>query len=99
MGQAKQRGTFEERQKAAYERIDANIEMRKKEIEEMDALEKRQMEGLGTWANAYFTQMERHNKRNAVATALTRTDFSQLELRVLKSLPEEEQKKYILSAL
>jgi len=98
MGQAKQRGTFEQRQQEAYARIDASIEVRKKEIEELDALEKRQMEGLGTWANAYFAQMEHHNKRNAVATALTRADFSQLELRVLKSLPEEEQNKYILSA-
>ncbi len=52
MGQAKKRGTFEQRQAAAYEAVDANIEVRKKELEEMDALERRQTEAMQNFVNS-----------------------------------------------
>lgn len=75
MGQAKQRGTFEQRQSAAYNRIDANIEVRKKEIEEMDALERRQTEALGNFVNSYVVpRLERQHG------TLMRADYSLVPL-------------------
>lgn len=94
MGQAKQRGTFEQRQKAAYERIDANIEVRKKELEELDAFEKRQTDMMQTYVNnVVVKQMEKI--RDPVAKALITTDFTQLELRILAQNPDALTSSYM----
>jgi hypothetical protein len=94
MGQAKQRGTFEQRQQQAYDRIDANIEVRKKELEELEAFEKRQLNTMQDYVtNVVVKNMER--VRDPVAKALINADYSQLELRVFATLPAEEQQKMI----
>lgn len=86
MGQAKQRGTFEQRQQAAYERIENHIDARKKELEELTAFEQRQNDFIAQIATMTLDRIERENARNAVATALTRTDFSLVGLRSVTEL-------------
>lgn len=79
MGQAKKRGNFEQRQSAAYERVTAGIEVRKKEIEEMEALEKRQLAAMGNFLNArIIPAMERQHG------PLMRIDFSKMPMPVTK---------------
>lgn len=85
MGQAKNRGTFEQRQAAAHERIDANIEVRKQEIEEMDKLEQRQLSAMNTFVNSrIIPQMERQHG------ALMRIDFSKIPLQNTSPLTLDE---------
>lgn len=75
MGQAKKRGTFEQRQSAAYDRIDAHIEVRKKELEEMDALERRQTEAMQNFVTSQLLpQMDRRHG------TLMRADYSLVPL-------------------
>lgn len=76
MGQAKKRGTFDERQQIAYNLIDANVEVRKKELEQLEVFEKRQVEALGGYIQHVFEGIENKNKRDSVANTLTRIDFS-----------------------
>jgi hypothetical protein len=85
MGQANRRGTFEQRQAAAYERIDADIEVRKKEIEELDALEARQMAAMSNFVNNHvLPRLER--APDPVMSTLMRADYSLVELKTLKSV-------------
>jgi hypothetical protein len=81
MGQAKQRGTFTERQEAAYAAVDSNVEVRKKELEELEVFEQRQTAAIGSFITGTFEQIVRNNSRNPIAAALTRTDFSQVPLQ------------------
>lgn len=74
MGQAKNRGTFEQRQQAAYDRIDGNIAIRRQEIEELDKFEQRQSSAMNTFVEAHVLP-RLFNQRNPMAAALTRTDF------------------------
>jgi Ni/Co efflux regulator RcnB len=77
MGQAKQRGTFEQRVDAARSKWNTSIEVQKREMEELDALEKRQLEALGNFVNGQILpHMERQHG------ALMRADFSLIGLAV-----------------
>lgn len=78
MGQAKQRGTFEQRQAAAYEAVDANIEVRKRELEQLDEFEKRQLDAMGRFLNT--TVMPSIERRIG---APIRIDFSQIPMGAL----------------
>lgn len=94
MGQAKQRGTFEQRQQQAYDRIDANIEVRKKELEELDAFEKRQTDMMQNYVtNVVVKNMER--VRDPVAKCLINADFTQLENRIFATLPKADVEKIL----
>jgi hypothetical protein len=88
MGQAKNRGTFEQRQEAAFRHIDADVEVRKKELEELDAFEKRQRDMMQNYVtNVLVKNMER--VRDPVAKCLINADFTQLELRVMSQLQDK----------
>lgn len=77
MGQAKKRGTFAQRQAAAYDTVKAGIEVRKREIEEMDALEQRQLDAMGNFLNTrIIPAMEKQHG------ALMRADFTLVPLTV-----------------
>lgn len=76
MGQAKKRGNFEQRVEQAREAFNSGIEVKKQEIEELDRLEKRQIEALGNFVNQrILPQMERQHG------ALMRADYSLIALR------------------
>lgn len=75
MGQARNRGTFEQRQAAAYEAVEANIEVRKKELEQMDDLERRQTEAMKHFVDSQLIpQMDRKYGH------LMRADYSLVKL-------------------
>ena len=75
MGQARNRGNFEQRQAAAYEAVEANIEVRKKELEQMDDLERRQTEAMKHFVDSQLIpQMDRKYGH------LMRADYSLVKL-------------------
>ena len=80
MGQAKKRGTLDQRIDQAREKFEAGIEVQKKELAEFEALEKRQLEAMGNFLNKQvLPQMERQHG------ALMRADYSQIELSITKA--------------
>lgn len=52
MGQARNRGNLEQRIEQAREKFEATIEQDKQDIVQMEALEKRQREGLQHWVDS-----------------------------------------------
>ena len=75
MGQARNRGNFEQRRAAAYEAVEANIEVRKKELEQMDDLERRQTEAMKHFVDSQLIpQMDRKYGH------LMRADYSLVKL-------------------
>lgn len=76
MGQAKQRGTFEQRQHAAFDMIDRNFDAAKEATEKMNAEEESAKKLLGMLVT---DTLERFDKSGHV---LLNADFSQLEERM-----------------
>jgi len=84
MGQAKQRGTFEQRVEQSRVKWEQGIEVTKKEIQEMEALEQRQLDALGRFVNnQVLPHMERQHG------ALMRADFSLVDMPVTKMSQEQ----------
>jgi hypothetical protein len=85
MGQAKNRGTLEQRVEAARSKWNGDIEVQKKEMEELDALEQRQLEALGRFVNTQvIPQMERQYG------ALMRADFSLIDMPIAAKARADE---------
>jgi hypothetical protein len=76
MGQAKQRGTLEQRIEQSRQKWDAGIEAQKKEIADLDALEKRQLEAMGRFVDTQVMPRLR-------TSPLVRIDYSGIELKTL----------------
>jgi hypothetical protein len=73
MGQAKQRGTFADRQQAAYERIDAGTAKLRENVVELERLE-RESEAMSQTNGLKFVQVY--------------WQYSDIEQRVLPYMPE-----------
>lgn len=76
MGQAKQRGTFEQRQHAAFDMIDRNYSAAQEATEKLDAEEDSAKKLLGM---LIMDTLERFDKSGHV---LLNADFSQLESKM-----------------
>lgn len=84
MGQAKNRGTFEQRVEAARSKWNDSIEVQKKEMEELDALEQRQLTALGNFVNKQIIpSMERQYG------PLMRADFSLIDMPIASAARAE----------
>lgn len=80
MGMAKKRGTLEQRIEQAREKFEAGIEVQRKEVAELDAMEKRQMEALGNFVtNVVAPQMDRQHG------ALMRADYTLIPLPITRA--------------
>lgn len=79
MGQANKRGTFEQRQAAAYDKVEADIDVRKKENEELDAFAEKQEAAIkgyaGSVARAYLKKLDESSH------PLVSIDFSHIPLK------------------
>jgi hypothetical protein len=83
MGQAKNRGTFEQRVEQSREKWNQSIEVQRQDIEQMDALEKRQLEAMGNFLTTrVLPSMERQYG------ALMRIDFTKIPLKATQE-PKE----------
>ena len=84
MGQARKRGTLEQRVEVARSKWNGSIEVQKKEMEELDALEKRQLEALGNFvSNQVIPQMERQYG------PLMRADYSLIDMPIASAARAE----------
>lgn len=77
MGQARNRGNFEQRVEQAREAFNTDIDAKKQDIAGMEALEARQIAAMGQYVNLrVLPQMERQYG------PLMRVDFSNIELKI-----------------
>ena len=84
MGAAKRRGTLEQRVEAARSKWNTGIEVQKKEMEELDALEKRQLDALGRFVNTQvLPQMELQYG------PLMRADYSLIDMPIASAARAE----------
>jgi hypothetical protein len=84
MGQAKNRGTLEQRVEQARSKWNDSIEVQKQEMEELDKLEQRQLAALGNFvSNQIIPQMERQYG------PLMRADYSLIDMPIASAARAE----------
>lgn len=83
MGQARQRGTLEVRVEQAREQANTDMEVRRKEVEELEAFEQRQVQAIGNFVSQRIMPMMEKQYG-----PLMRADFSNIPLQFRK--PQED---------